>query len=60
MSNQSKVVYRDNESCRLITPREAKNRDPSTWTEEQLTVIDPRSLAPVTRDDLPIVNHANA
>lgn len=45
MGDQTKVVYRDGASGRLITRLEAKRRDPSSWTEEVMVVVNARSAA---------------
>jgi len=45
MGDLTKVVYRDGASGRLITRLEAKKRDPSSWTEEVVVVVDGRSGA---------------
>jgi len=34
---QQKTIYRDNATNRLITKKEAGQRDPSSWTEEAFT-----------------------
>ncbi len=34
MAQRQKTIYRDNATNRLITKKEAEQRDPSTWTEE--------------------------
>ena len=57
MRKRSKTVYRDNESGRLITPYDARNRDPSTWTKEVIVVIDPKDEPQQLHRDQPVVEH---
>jgi hypothetical protein len=45
---KKKYVYRDNESGRLITLFDAEDRDPSTWTEELVSVINARRASAMT------------
>ncbi len=55
MSN-SKVIYRDLASNRLITEREADARDPETWVKEVFV----QTLSPYAelgKEDLPSVQH---
>lgn len=54
MPNRTKLVFRDNESGRLITEYEAENRDPSTYTEEHFSRPAPKSQA-LWRRDMPNV-----
>ena len=35
---KKKLIYRDNESNRLITEEDAKERDPTTWTKEEFLI----------------------
>ena len=48
-----KVIYRDLNSDRLITPQEAALRDASTWREEVFAPVDRLRDSP--RTDLPSV-----
>ena len=36
-AQRQKTIYRDNATNRLITKKEAGQRDPSSWTEEAFT-----------------------
>ena len=53
-----KVIYRDLNSDRLITPQEAALRDASTWREEVFAPVDRLRDSPA-RTDLPSVELIN-
>ena len=55
MSN-TKVIYRDRFSNRLITAKEANTRDPETWVKEVFSQTMP-TYANLAKEDLPSVTH---
>jgi hypothetical protein len=57
MVARAKVVYRDNETGRLITEQEAGNRDRSTWTEELITMTSPKFEIEKFQRHVPTVDH---
>ena len=54
---ESKVIYRDVSSNRLITAKEAAKRDPDTWVEEVFTPDTSEQDERLQRSDLPSVKH---
>jgi hypothetical protein len=57
MITRTKVIYRYSETGRLITEHEANTRDPSTWTEELITITPVKHEVETFQRYIPTVEH---
>ncbi len=58
---RKKVVYKDIETGKLIPKKEALNRDPDTWVEEEFLVVieaNTDSVEPPGDDEPPLLTDA--